>query len=446
MRVAIRSITRIICLCVFAGAGLAHAQSKEALLTAAQERDSVAVNRLLENADVNVNARQPDGTTALAWAAHWDEMAMVGRLIEAGADANLANDYGVGPLSLACTNGSAAMVGKLLAAGADPVAARLSGETPLMTCARTGDPEAVRLLLQRGADPDAAEARRGQTALMWALEQNHLDAARYLIEFHANLSARSANGYTPLMFAAQQGNIPAARMLLGAGAGINATSEEFGSPLVIAAARGHEEFAVFLLENGADPNATDGSGMTPLHYSVLKGWAAISAVPQHLSISSYMFRPNLDRLIDKLLEEGADMNARVVKEPKLPGSTPRFSMIGATPLFIAAGAGDIGLLRRLLERGADPLIPTGKNITALMVAAGLGNIEDRPEQEEQAALEIARLLLELGVEVNAAGENGYTALHGAGYIGSERLIELLVANGANMNVRDSFEQTPLSIA
>ena len=92
------------------------------LADAAEKRDPEAVRSLLhQRADVNL--RQADGATALAWAAHWDELETAELLIRAGAEVNAANDFGVTPLVLACTNGSAAMVEKLLRAGADPNAA-----------------------------------------------------------------------------------------------------------------------------------------------------------------------------------------------------------------------------------------------------------------------------------------------------------------------------------
>ena len=69
----------------------------------------------------DVNAPQADGATALAWAAHWDNLATADLLIRAGADPSLANDLRVTPLALACTNGSLPIVEKLLQAGANPV-------------------------------------------------------------------------------------------------------------------------------------------------------------------------------------------------------------------------------------------------------------------------------------------------------------------------------------
>src|SRR5438128_5988245 len=100
------------------------------LVDAVEKRDTSAVRALLRQ-HVDVNAPQPDGATAIAWAAHWDDLETADRLIQAGANVNLPNSLGVTALTLACTNGNAAMVETLLKAGADPNRALPTGETPL---------------------------------------------------------------------------------------------------------------------------------------------------------------------------------------------------------------------------------------------------------------------------------------------------------------------------
>jgi uncharacterized protein len=151
-------------------------------------------------------------------------------------------------------------------------------------------------------------------------------------------------------------------------------------------------------------------------------------------------------LITVLLDRGANPNARITKDPHLPGSTPRFSMVGATPFFVATATGDLSLMRYLISKGANPLIATTNNTTALMVSAGLGNFEDRSPEQKQSAVDAAKLLVELGADVNAVGENGWTALHGAAYTGEDGIAQFLIQKGARMDVRDAFGQTPLSIA
>ena len=113
-------------------------------------------------------------------------------------------------------------------------------------------------------------------------------------------------------------------------------------------------------------------------------------------------------LFKELIARGGNINARVKTDPVMPGSTPRFSMAGATPFFLATGASDIELLRWMLAHGADPKIPTKENTTALMVASGLGNFEDRTPQQDAESLAIAKMLVELGADVNAVNGAGKT--------------------------------------
>ena len=81
------------------------------------------------------------------------------------------------------------MVERLLESGGDPNVSLKMGETPLMTAARSGDLQTVERLLEYGADVNAVEHERGQTALMWAVAQQHGDVARLLIESDADLHA-----------------------------------------------------------------------------------------------------------------------------------------------------------------------------------------------------------------------------------------------------------------
>jgi ankyrin repeat protein len=216
--------------------------------------------------------------------------------------------------------------------------------------------------------------------------------------------------------------------------------------LLMATVSGHEDAALLLLENGADPNAADGTGATALHYSVLDGMSMIGAVSTKLAVNNYVFRPNMITLIKALLAHGAKPNPRLVREPRLPGTTPRFSLIGSTPFLFAVASGDLDLMRLLIAAGADPMLGTNENTTPLMVAAGLGNFEDPTEDQKNMDLEAARMLVSLGADVNAHDTYNWTALHGAAYIGADAIVQFLVDKGAKLNVKDRFGQTPYSIA
>src|SRR5678815_677698 len=84
--------------------GSAIAATPSPMADAAERRDPAAVRALLGNSG-GVNAPQPDGTTALHWAAYNDDADTAALLVKAGANVNAVNRYGVSPLVQACKNG-----------------------------------------------------------------------------------------------------------------------------------------------------------------------------------------------------------------------------------------------------------------------------------------------------------------------------------------------------
>ncbi len=429
---------------VAGGVALATASADLRLVEAVKNKNARTARTLLQQ-HVDANAHEADGATALMWAAHWDDLDTATLLIGAGANANAANDHGVTSLALACTNASAAMVKKLLEASANPNLADEAGETPLMTCARTGSAEAVSALLAHGAGVSAKENERGQTALMWAAAGGHSAAVAALIAHHADVHARSKSGFTPLLFAAQNGDVATAKLLLAAGVDVNESTPEYGSPLVVAAASEHEAVSLFLLEKGADPNVADSYGITPLHYSVQNG---IRALTGYSYDGNRPAPPNMPELLKALLAHGANPNARIKKTIfVLPTRTTTASMVGATPFFLAAVAGDADSMRVLADHGANPMITNSGNVTPLMVAASGGAREDeRNEEQEKSAFEAVKLAVQLDNDVNAASMLGQTAMHAAAGAGSDEMVQFLFDKGAKLDVRDRAGQSPWSIA
>jgi ankyrin repeat protein len=440
------------------------ASSDLRLIDAVKTRDTGAVRALLK-ARLDVNVTQPDGATALHWAAHTDDLVIADLLLRAGARANVANDLGTTPLYLACTNRSAAMVKRLLAAGADPNATLLRGQTVLMECARTGEAGAVTALLAAGAQVNARESINDQTALMWAVAQQHPRVVETLIEFGADVRARSRTypqnvqtgnrggggdvssvlrgGSTPLLFAARVGDIESATLLIGAGSDVNESLPDGATALVVAAHSGHGKLGALLLSKGADPNNAD-VGYTALH-------AAVN-------------RSDLG-LVEALLAHGADPDIRITKGSPARRDSNDFQLqsrlIGSTAYLLAAKFVEVDIMRALADGGADPQAVMPDGTTALMLAAGNGESRARDArrdetrrqicvcdwgvmEDERVVLDASTLALSLGGDVNAANDAGNTALHSAAAMRYDTVVRWLAQRGADLNVKNKRGQTPLA--
>jgi uncharacterized protein len=421
------------------------------LVDAVRTRDTKAVAGLIKER-VDTRATAPDGSTALHWAAHWNDIDSAALLIRSGADVNAVNDYGMTPLIVACVDADDMMVGMLLKRGANPNLALPSGETPLMTAARTGKTEAMRLLLEQGAKIDAAERERGQTALMWAIAEGHRDAVRMLIANGANVRARSLGGFSALLFAARDGDLEMVRLLVEAGGDVNEADERGASALLVATVRGHVDLAKWLLEKGADPNA-DGSGYTALHWAA-GTWESVitydypNAPGEWQALAGIPTREAKRGLIKALLERGADVNARVTKPPLRHGySLYRGSYaVGATPFHLAAQVADVEIMRLLLANGADPTASTKDGTTALHAAAGIGRSEHESRVPESSYIEALKMVLELGGDTQAVNAAGWNALHTATYSGFDAMVQLLVDRGVPLDERTKAGNTALGIA
>jgi hypothetical protein len=142
-------------------------------------------------------------------------------------------------------------------------------------------------------------------------------------------------------------------------------------------------------------------------------------------------------LIQKLLDAGADPNVVINSTPRarMREGSPR--LVYATAIMRAAFSGDIELVKLLLAHGADPHIISSDRETTLMAACGAGFINGyhraRPPAER---LEVVKLLIDLGEDINAADNYGITPLMVAANLGDLNVVKYLVEKGADLNAHD----------
>ncbi|MDX1978702.1 MAG: ankyrin repeat domain-containing protein [Bryobacteraceae bacterium] len=431
------------------------------LIDAARNDDVSAVKALLAQG-ADGNAREEDGTTALAWAAMRGNVAMAELLLNAGADPNLTNELGIGPLSLAITNGSAAMAKLLLDKGASPNVARENGETPLMTAARLGQVDVMKALLVRGAKVNAHEKKFRQTALMWAAP--HPAAVRLLIEYGADVRALTSTWdvkytvYAPTTVTLGKTGIPW-------NTDGEYTSRKGGQNALFFAVQQHElESAKALLDAGVDVNQAAADGATPLLASLYnwdppktvfvpgKGAPAPAGASQKFSPDVAMARLLLDRGATVKAADGAGYTplhgaALAVANAALGQEFRRGGAYGRNAALLALGAGGdsstlddaLTIVERILAAGADPnrqtLYPTPGPAGDVRINSAPPGSSAFHIAAGSTHLALVRMLADKGGNPNLVRKDGHTPFTVAVMTGNLAVVKELVARGADLAAR-----------
>ena len=221
--------------------------------------------------------------------------------------------------------------------------------------------------------------------------------------------------------AAASGDLDRVKALVDRGADVNASSSWFfgSTPLRLAVEKGHAQVAALLLKSGVKDQ------LQPLlEAAVRAGHAEVVTV-----LLTKRIPPNLEELITTALINGHPAVVEALVEwngsPGIVNAALRSAVVFK----------QIPLARKLIAMGgnANERMPHGQTI--LMVAC------------KNQDLEMVRLLLDHGADVNATHEKGGTALESAlvqeNAMPNFELVELLVQRGADVNAKGSLSLTPL---
>lgn len=405
-------------------------------LMAASRTGNVEAIQVLLDHGADVNARETlRGTTPLMWAADEGHAAAIQLLIQRGADFKARSDMterGRGP-ALGKANDPRKQVaaqGRALAAGRALDLRDLS--------ALRGDNNGIGGQgaggIARGGRTRGGRAPNGRATdgVDQGFDQND-DAAVAAFGFRGRPAPKDGGALTPLVYAVRADDLDSVKVLLAAGADLNQVTGYGWSPLLVATQNRYYRLGAYLIDHGADVNLANQGGWTPLY---------LATDNRNIESGDYPVRKgDMDHLdfIKLLLDKGANVNARMKDstETRTVFTNQWLDENGATAFLRASQSGDLVLMKLLLAHGADPKIDTVLHVTALEVAAGVGWVEGITyEWSPEATLEAVKMLLDLGLDVNAQADTGRTALHGAAHKGRTDVIQVLVDHGAKLDLRD----------
>jgi ankyrin repeat protein len=409
-------------------------------LTEAAIIGSAPVIAALLEAGADPDARNPEGETPLMAVARSGSVEAARRLLDAGADVNAREDWGgQSALMWAAAQSQPEMVRLLASRGADvdargvvrqwerkviteprPKDMSKGGFTPLLYAARQGCVECARHLIAARADPDLEDPER-VTPLNMALLNLHFEFAAYMIEAGADIDRWDLFGRSPLYMAADVSTLP----VKGNGAMAVLPSEDALTAL---------DVARLLLEAGANPNLQ--LKRRPPYRDVPQDRGGDSILAQGATALLRAARAGDAPFVELLLTHGALVD--------LP------SKEGVTPLMAAAGVefgarvtrgrnrtdeGVLATMRALLDAGAD--------IEARMVTEPRRPAGDDASGQAASAAGRGRRGSQMPSPFAVPHQ---TALHGAAARGFTPFVRFLAEHGADLQAEDANGRTPLELA
>jgi len=306
----------------------------------------------------------------------------------------------------------------LVGAGADVNAATNAGQTPLFPAARVWHTGLVSLMLNHDADVGVVDTKE-RTALHEAAQFGCPAVVKLLLLRGARVNLSDLHMETPLTLAAARSNVLSLQRLIEASAEVNARREDGRTPVLIAAENGKTPVLRRLLREGGKITTTDNQGNTPLHLACANGHASTMAllldrqadlhVPNRqdktpLALAEERLYHIMIELNDSAARLGAKGFAEIVKDMRVTV---------AGDVVRAAASGDFPRLRELLS--LHPFyVDAKRHYQTLLQTAILGDDVD-----------MAKLLVLHGADTNIVDALNRTPLEMARALGREEIAEIL---------------------
>ena len=381
----------------YADCNVVDSYNDTALDIACDTGNHVAVRILLMNPECDMGCDRQGTLSLLSVATNKGFFSCAKFLLDKKANTEVQGNGGRTPLYDAALNGNRGLCRLLLEHGAKPNVSTEEGPI-LFKVAASGNLEIVKVLVENGAETDATNSE-DRTALQGASNNGHKDVVAYLLEIGADVHHGIGHGSTAIHLAASYGFSEIVQLLIDNGADLQRPSPSGWTPLHLC--YDYPETTRLLLENGAEVNSVTETGHTPLYLAVYY---------------------NYPEVVKALLSYSPDLEVTIIDE--FTGTTRR--ALGA-----AVVNGSAEVTRLLLEAGANINYQDQRNNVPLHYAA-LQNQED-----------VLRVLMEYNPNVDLVDDDGDTALNCINSSTSVEITKILVNGGADCNIRNKVQNTPI---
>jgi ankyrin repeat protein len=386
----------------------------------------VVVTLLAVKANIEATTRDR-GYTALHTAAHRGHTAVLELLLWKGADITARTGRGWTALNIAVNAGHDDVISSLLARGADIHATTAnSGYTALHTAAESGSVSIIFLLLKNGADIKAV-TKEGFNALHCAAHTGHVEVVRALLLWKADVySAVESIGYTALHLAADEAHNAVLRALLQEGA--DALAQIIGRRTALDLLVASEKRTSVTSKSAVQ------SCRQQLQESVDRALRGIHSYGKKIKAAAASDQVDLRHFLD----DGTNISTSAPDNGRLrlimnDGSTElallfdlradvdTATALGWLPLHLAVHRGSEGIVKTLLDLGADVNARVGGTDDTALKWAVITNKGS-----------IVRVLLEHGANVSNIDKRGWTVLLWAAAYGLSGMVKQLLAYGADL--------------
>ncbi|KAJ5373354.1 hypothetical protein N7517_005360 [Penicillium concentricum] len=409
--------------------------------------------------------------TASQIAGFWGHLPVVELLLYHGADINVVRQTLGTPLQAALEGGHFDVAELLLSRGAEIDKHWGMFGSCLQVYSERGHLEIVKFLLDRGANIEDSGGENGN-ALQVACDAGHIDIVLFLLGKHADVRASGKNLGNALQAASAKGHLDIVKLLLRRGIEVDEADTDSETALCLAANNGHEQTVLFLLQQEAsiDGNSTllkyDASEEPEPPSQIPRAGMLHKALPHNrhksprediLAIALHLAASSgHESTVSILLENGANTHHK----GKLP--CKRTDASDSTPLFAACFCGHASTARRLFQHDPWSYISHNTFMSAVKTSLARGKKEIATMLVQEAILagfkaehfdgafryacangyaEFLKQILEHFVH-----ENLPTALLLAAEEGRGAVVEVLLQNGADVDIPDEDGNLALDLA